>query len=80
MISVMVGSITATIAIVMMMAVAARKRVNEKGGCPTCGMPVPTLRNPTSLRQAILGGWTCSECGTEMDRFGNEILKAAKAE
>jgi len=79
MLSVIVGTTTATIAIVMMMAAAARKRVNEKGGCPNCGMPVPTLRNPTSLRQAFLGGWTCSECETEMDRLGNEILDIERA-
>ena len=79
MISVFVGTTTATIAIVMMMAAAARKRVNEKGGCPNCGMPVPAFRNPTSLRQALKGGWTCSECGTEMDRFGNELIDAVKA-
>jgi hypothetical protein len=78
MLSVIVGTTTATIAIVMMMAAAARKRVNEKGGCPNCGMPVPTVRNPTSLRQAFLGGWTCSECGTEMDRSGNELIHTVK--
>jgi len=79
MLSVIVGTTTATIAIVMMMAAAARKRVNEKGGCANCRMPVPVLRNPTSLRQAFLGGWTCAECGTEMDRFGNEIFDSERA-
>jgi hypothetical protein len=25
------------------------------------------------LRQALWGGWTCSNCGTEMDRSGNQV-------
>jgi hypothetical protein len=50
-----------------------RKQINERGGCPNCGTPVPAYRNPTSWRQAVWGGWTCSECRTEMDRFGHEL-------
>ena len=38
--------------------------------CPKCGEPMPKMRKPTSLRQALLGGWTCAKCGTEMDRWG----------
>ena len=38
--------------------------------CPKCGEPMPRVRKPTSLRQALMGGWTCARCGTEMDRWG----------
>jgi hypothetical protein len=38
--------------------------------CPTCGTQQPARRKPTSLRQLMWGGWTCSNCGTEIDRHG----------
>lgn len=41
--------------------------------CPTCGTQQPAYRNPTSFRQLIRGGWTCANCGTEMDRHGKAI-------
>jgi len=76
MLTVIVGVSVATIAIIMMIAQSRQKRVNAKGGCPSCGTPVPMLRNPTSLRQALWGGWTCSNCGMEMDRHGEEMVPA----
>lgn len=66
-------SVAVTMSIIMMIAAKMQKDVNAKGGCPECGMPVPMYRRPTSLRQAIWGGWTCEECGTEMDRDGEEL-------
>ncbi|MCW5958460.1 MAG: hypothetical protein KIT61_17900 [Pyrinomonadaceae bacterium] len=62
--------------IILMIAAGMQRKVNEKGGCPECGTPVPRFRRPTSLRQALWGGWTCSNCSTEMDRFGDEIAQA----
>jgi len=53
--------------------------VNRKGGCPECGLPVPQVRRPTSWRQALWGGWTCDGCGTEMDRYGNELPEQRRA-
>jgi hypothetical protein len=41
--------------------------------CPACGTQQPTLRKPSSLRQALFGGWTCPSCGTEIDRKGRPI-------
>lgn len=41
--------------------------------CPTCGTKQPAQRKPTSLRQLMWGGWTCANCGTEMDREGKAI-------
>jgi hypothetical protein len=70
---VMVGVITGTLAIMLLWAGKIQREVNERGGCPNCGIPVPTFRHPTSLRQALWGGWTCSNCGTEMDRGGREL-------
>lgn len=41
--------------------------------CPKCGKKVPIIRKPTSTYQAMWGGWTCSNCGCEMDKWGKEI-------
>ena len=45
--------------------------------CPKCAEPLPKNRKPTSVRQAALGGWTCSNCGCEMDKLGAEIRHGA---
>ena len=41
--------------------------------CPQCGEKMPNVRQPTSARQAMWGGWTCPKCGCEMDKWGKEI-------
>jgi ribosomal protein L37AE/L43A len=38
--------------------------------CPRCHAELPRFRIPKSFRQALLGGWTCSHCGCEVDRHG----------
>ena len=38
--------------------------------CTECGTPMPTFRKPASWRQAMWGGWTCAECGFELDKWG----------
>jgi hypothetical protein len=48
--------------------------------CPTCGTPLPKEREPRSARQAMWGGWTCTECGAEVDKWGREIQRADHAE
>ena len=47
--------------------------------CPRCGEEVPAIRKPTSVRQALWGGWTCNKCGCEMDKRGVEIQKKAES-
>lgn len=45
--------------------------------CPTCETQQPAIRKPASLRQVLWGGWTCANCGTEIDRHGDATsLKA----
>ncbi len=41
--------------------------------CPKCGAKLSRFRKPTNLRQTLWGGWTCLECGSELDRKGNVI-------
>ena len=44
--------------------------------CPKCGHRTPFVRQPTSIRQALWGGWTCAECRTEIDKWA-KVVKAA---
>ena len=41
--------------------------------CPECGTPPPKVRKPANRRQMLWGGWTCSNCGCELDRRGRKI-------
>lgn len=34
---------------------------------------MPLVRRPTSLRQALAGGWTCRGCAVELDRVGRPL-------
>ena len=36
--------------------------------CPECGVPAPRIRIPTSRRQMLWGGWTCSSCVLRIKR------------
>ncbi len=45
----------------------------KKTCCPQCGLRVPRWRRPANERQALWGGWTCSKCGCEMDKYGKKI-------
>lgn len=41
--------------------------------CPSCGASPVLFRKPANRRQLIWGGWTCSKCGLELDRYGEPI-------
>ncbi|MFC1461114.1 hypothetical protein ACFLQR_01170 [Verrucomicrobiota bacterium] len=45
----------------------------SKVSCPKCGLRMPRWRRPDNERQMLLGGWTCRQCGCEMDKYGTEI-------
>lgn len=68
--TVVIITVAVTMAIMFVLAAKMRSDVNERGGCLECGLPVPMFRRPSSFRQFLWGGWTCSNCGTEMDRQG----------
>lgn len=44
--------------------------------CPSCGCPVPKVRQPRSISQARWGGWTCEKCCCGMDKWGRLISLA----
>jgi len=37
--------------------------------CPSCQVPLPMVRRPQNLSQALWGGWTCKNCGNEFDKW-----------
>jgi len=41
--------------------------------CPKCSQKVPVIRKPKTIRQFLWGGGTCTKCGCEIDKWGNEI-------
>jgi hypothetical protein len=40
--------------------------------CPRCGTLPPMIRKPTSKEEVLWGGWTCSNCGCRVDKYGRE--------
>lgn len=40
--------------------------------CARCNAELPVVRRPANFRQAMLGGFTCSQCGADLDRQGRE--------
>lgn len=53
-------------------------QMNAQGGCPSCHADIPAFRRPTSMSQALWGGWTCENCGTEFDRKRLKVAHANK--
>jgi len=45
----------------------------KPGPCRQCGTPSPIIRKPANWRQAMWGGWTCAECGLELDKWGQPV-------
>jgi hypothetical protein len=44
--------------------------------CPRCEEPLGIKRpGRITWTQRMWGGWTCPECGCDVDRFGNERKK-----
>jgi hypothetical protein len=51
----------------------AHLRAVTQRKCPNCGQPLPSVRVPKTTGQALWGGWTCPNCGVELDRSGRMI-------
>ena len=43
--------------------------------CPKCHLKLPIFRIATNLNQMLQGGWTCPNCGCEVNRKGKDITK-----
>jgi len=44
----------------------------EEVSCPRCNKLLPKVRKPRSLREFMWGGWTCPNCGVEVDKWGRQ--------
>lgn len=71
-------SLTLTFFLVMLIVQSTRRRgkmgINlNRAGCPDCGAALPTFRKPANARQALWGGWTCANCGCEIDKWGRKL-------
>lgn len=40
--------------------------------CPDCGTPLPKFRVAKTKQQMMWGGWTCPNCGCDIDRKGKK--------
>jgi hypothetical protein len=43
--------------------------------CPGCHRLHGQIRNPRNVRQMLWGGFTCSQCGVEVDKWNRLISK-----
>jgi len=37
--------------------------------CPDCDASLPIFRTPQNFKQALWGGFTCRQCGKELDKW-----------
>lgn len=44
----------------------------EKIYCPVCNIEIDYFRKPKNIRQLLWGGYTCKNCHTEIDKWGNK--------
>jgi hypothetical protein len=74
------GGLGGTISALLFVAYARKRRLRLLEGskwganfsdvkCPSCGTPLPFTRIPKSFRQLMWGGWTCTTCGNEFDKW-----------
>ncbi len=41
--------------------------------CPQCGTAQPFIRKPSSVPQMLFGGYSCSGCGLEIEKYGRAV-------
>jgi len=45
----------------------------SRTSCPRCGTRLPMIRKPATREEALWGGWTCPQCGCQVDKYGREL-------
>lgn len=66
-----IGACVCAFVVSFLIGIAKHFRLHLKRiDCPVCGKTVPFACHPTSSRQVQFGGWTCRECGAELDEMG----------
>ena len=48
--------------------------------CPRCATKAELFRTPHLINQPTWGGGACSNCGCEMDKWGNEVSTDSDSE
>lgn len=62
--AVVVGGLAGGLAVLLWGLCMPRK------SCPGCNKALPRARMPSSVRQAMLGGWSCPSCNSRIARDG----------
>jgi len=63
---VITSAVTATITMTLIGIMRTRKLQ-----CSVCGTKPALFRVPENMRHAFFGGWTCKNCGNELDGRGD---------
>jgi hypothetical protein len=72
-----------TVGVVLVVRDTIRQRGNfginlGPARCTECAAPAPGFRKPANFKQMLLGGWTCAECGSELDKYGRPVEPQAQ--
>lgn len=70
------GALTVNVVLVIRDTIRQRGKwgINFKRAvCTECDAPMPLVRRPANWQQALWGGWTCAECGLELDKWGHPV-------
>ncbi len=79
-----VGSVLMLGALAVGLVLMVRDTIRRRGNfginlkpavCTQCGTPAPAIRTPANRRQMLWGGWTCAECGYELDKWGRPVAE-----
>lgn len=62
---ILIAGISGGVAVLLLALLLPRK------SCPKCEAPLPRFRKPSSMREALLGGWCCPTCGERVARDGS---------
>jgi hypothetical protein len=57
-----VGGITGGLVVLLLALLSPRK------SCPKCNTTLPRFRKPSSVREAMLGGWSSPSCNAKIAR------------
>jgi predicted RNA-binding Zn-ribbon protein involved in translation (DUF1610 family) len=91
-IAAMIGSTLFLLALLVLFGLVVRDTIRRRGRwgvnlkgltgmeCPECGEELPVVRTPKNRRQVLWGGYTCEECGCEIDKWGRKVEDDGKEE
>jgi hypothetical protein len=52
----------------------------QKVLCPKCGSAAPAIRQSANLSQTLWGGWSCPQCGIEIDNGETKLNQSNESE